>query len=284
MKYSVSSAFLVTLSFLATTVFGQNPYYLKRSAEMITEVQTEVTSQTARYKPLFGIGDKDAVYLKGIQRFGLLTVDPDGHSKSSELRNEELVCYVLDGIGLLSYKGKNIPITNNDFFYIPNGAKYRFSNPRDHQLRLLVMGYKIPASAKDNAPDKFMIANAKEVKFQVLGQHGPTTTFQLLMGTTKSKRDRLSAALQVNSLFVMDFDVDGTNIPHRHKKEEEIYFVLQGYGEMVAGETAEGEEVRIAAKSGDAFYFANNTLVGFYSGTKEGESHARILAIRSRLK
>jgi hypothetical protein len=52
-----------------------------------------------------------------------------------------------------------------------------------------------------------MIANTDEVPFQVLGQHGPTTLFQLLMGTTESRRDRLTAAYQVNSLFVMDFTV-----------------------------------------------------------------------------
>ena len=39
----------------------------------------------------------------------------------------------------------------------------------------------------------------------MLGQHGPTTQFQLLMGTNESKRDRLAASYQVNSLFIMDF-------------------------------------------------------------------------------
>jgi hypothetical protein len=36
-------------------------------------------------------------------------------------------------------------------------------------------------------------------------------------------------------------------------------------------------------KEGDAFYFSPNTLIGFYSATKEGEEHARILAVRSKV-
>ena len=125
-----------------------------------------------------------------------------------------------------------------------------------------------------------MIANADEVPFQVLGQHGPTTLFQLLMGNTESKRDRLASAYQVNSLFIMDFAVNGTNIPHRHDNEEEIYFILRGKGEIVAGVTADGKEDRHPSKEGDAYFFSQKTLIGFYSGNKDGEEHAKILAVR----
>jgi hypothetical protein len=41
--------------------------------------------------------------------------------------------------------------------------------------------------------------------------------------------------------------------------------------------------MRFPVKEGDAFYFSPNTLIGFYSGTKEGEEHVRILAVRSRV-
>jgi oxalate decarboxylase/phosphoglucose isomerase-like protein (cupin superfamily) len=81
----------------------------------------------------------------------------------------------------------------------------------------------------------------------------------------------------------MDFAPGGTNIPHRHANEEEVYFVLNGEGEMVAGETTDGKEMRYPAKEGDAYFFAPNTLIGFYSNTKEGEKHARILAVRSKI-
>jgi oxalate decarboxylase/phosphoglucose isomerase-like protein (cupin superfamily) len=100
------------------------------------------------------------------------------------------------------------------------------------------------------------------------------------MGTTGSTRDKLAASCQVSSLFVMDFAPGGTNIAHRHEDEEEIYFVLRGEGEMVAGETSEGKELRHPAKMGDAYFFSPNTLIGFYSENSEGEEHSRILAVR----
>ena len=37
----------------------------------------------------------------------------------------------------------------------------------------------------------------------------------------------------------------------------------------------------LRSMSRDAFYFAAGTQVGFFSGGKEGEEHAMILAVRS---
>ena len=85
------------------------------------------------------------------------------------------------------------------------------------------------------------------------------------------------------SLFIMDFAPGGTNIPHHHEMEEEIYYVLRGKGEMVAGGGADGNEGRYPAKEGDAYFIRLNTTVGFYSGSREGEPHDLILAVRSTL-
>ena len=112
--------------------------------------------------------------------------------------------------------------------------------------------------------------------------HGPTTMFKLLMGTTASQRDRLAAASQMVSLFIMDFAPGGTNIPHHHEMEEEIYYVLRGRGDMVAGGGANGNEGRYPAHTGDAFFIRLNATVGFYSGSKESEPHDLVLAVRSR--
>jgi mannose-6-phosphate isomerase-like protein (cupin superfamily) len=142
------------------------------------------------------------------------------------------------------------------------------------------MGFKLMPGTVIKPTNRLMIANTGDISFQVLGSHGPTTQFQLLMGTTESTRDRLAAAYQVNSLFIMDFAANGTNIPHRHDKEEEIYFILRGQGDIVAGETPEGKELRHSSKDGDVFFFSPKTLIGFYSGNKEMEEHARILAVR----
>jgi hypothetical protein len=127
-----------------------------------------------------------------------------------------------------------------------------------------------------------MFASAGEVPFQVLGYHGPTTTFQLLLGTTLSTRDRLAAASRVSSLFVMDFAPGGTNIPHRHNDEEEIYLLIRGKGDIVAGQKPDSTELRHTSSRGDAWFFSPGCLIGFYSGNGENEEHARILAVRFR--
>jgi hypothetical protein len=100
------------------------------------------------------------------------------------------------------------------------------------------------------------------------------------MGTTESNRDKLAAACQVTSLFIMDFAAGGTNNPHRHSSEEEIYLILRGYGDIVAGEKAGGGELRHPSNEGDVYFFSPKTLIGFYSGNNQNEEHARILAVR----
>lgn len=148
-------------------------------------------------------------------------------------------------------------------------------------LRLLVMGFRIPSWAKVQPTPKLMLANAAGVKPVTLASHGPTVLFELLMGTTESTRDKLSAANQMASLFIMDFSPGGTNIPHHHETEEEIYYVLRGSGDMVAGGGADGNEGRYPAREGDAYFIRLNTTVGFYSRAKEGQPHDLVLAVRS---
>ena len=50
----------------------------------------------------------------------------------------------------------------------------------------------------------------------------------------------------------MDFAPGGTNFPHHHETAEEIYLVIDGEGEMVAGGGTDGIEGRHPAKAGDA--------------------------------
>jgi hypothetical protein len=53
------------------------------------------------------------------------------------------------------------------------------------------MGFKISAGAEVPPTPELMMANANDVPLQVLASHGPTTQLKLLMGTTRSKRDKL---------------------------------------------------------------------------------------------
>ncbi len=261
---------------------AQTATFLKRTLSDIPVVKTDLSGPGTVYKPIFGMGDNDSDVPQGVSRFGYLAVDSAGMSGIVKYDNEEEVLFILEGTGNLHYENGTVPVTKNDFIYIPVGVKHGLSNPRERTLKVIVMGFTIPDITTIGPTPRLMIANADEVPLQVLGQHGPTTQFRLLMGTTDSKRDRLAAAYQVNSLFIMDFAAGGTNVPHRHPREEEIYYVLRGTGEMVAGETADGKEVRYPAKEGDAYFFAPRTLIGFYSATKEGEEHALILAVRSK--
>lgn len=254
--------------------------FLKRSIYQIQEKSIDLSSETAHYKPIFGIGDPNVDDVKGIVRFGELTVEPVGTSKIVGYKDTEGIFFILGGSGVLHYGQENVPIKRNDFVYLPVGIKHGISNQSKRPLRLLVMGFKIPAGVEVLPTPELMMANTDNVPLQVLASHGPTTKFKLLMGTTRSKRDKLAVAQQINSLFLMDFAAGGTNITHRHMKEEEIYYVLRGHGDMVAGSSAAKKEIRYPSQQGDTFYFASGTLIGFYSGMEEGEQHAQILAVR----
>lgn len=275
---------LIPIVLLSTAACAQDVGHLQQSLETVSGVELEISSETAHYKPFFGAGDKDADMLEGTERYGLLTVEPGGSSASVDYGREELIYYVLGGTGTLHYSGESIPISKDDFFYIPINTEHSFSNPRESDLEIMTMGYKIPEDVEVSSDSKVEIASGNDVEFQTLEQnnHGPTSRFQLLMGSTRSPRDKLASAYQMNSLYVIDFDHGGTNIPHTHEREEEIYFVLQGKGEMVAGETEDGEPRKFDVEPGDAFLFTQGSLVGFYSTTEEGEKHARILAVRSK--
>ncbi len=127
-----------------------------------------------------------------------------------------------------------------------------------------------------------MLANSDDVPLRSgCRDTGRPCIFKLLMGTTASKRDKLAAANQMVSLFIMDFAPGGTNIPHHHEMAEEIYYILRGHGDMVAGGGEDGNEGRHPSREGDTFFIRLNTTVGFYSGTLAGE-HDQVLAVRSR--
>ncbi len=271
---------VLLMSIAVASVVAAEPTFLRRTVADIAEQSTDLSTATAHYRPIFGVGDPNAQNVKGVLRFGELTVAPGGSSKIVSDKEAEGVFFILAGSGTLQYAQDKTPVKQNDFVYLPVGVEHGISNESQEPLRLLVMAFQIPEGVEAPATPKLMMASADDVRLQVLPSHGPTTQFKLLMGTTQSKRDKLAVAQQINSLFLMDFAPGGTNIPHRHATEEEIYYVLRGHGDMVAGSDAAKKEMRYPTRQGDAFYFTRNTLIGFYSGAKDGEDHAQILAVR----
>jgi mannose-6-phosphate isomerase-like protein (cupin superfamily) len=279
LSIKLSLAFAVAMSCL----LAADPTFLRRSVAEIQPRPDDLTAngKAVTYKPFFGIGDSQASQLKGIARYGELTVGSDGASAVVSYPAEEQIYYVVEGDGTLLYEDQKLPIKQDDFMYLPINVRHGIANTSSRPIRTLVMGFRIPQGTHVAPTAKAMIANADDVKLVPVQGHGPTSLFKLLMGTTQSTRDKLAAASQMVSLFIMDFAPGGTNIPHHHDSEEEIYFILRGHGDMVAGGGADGNEGRYPAKQGDAYFIRLNTTVGFYSGSKEGEPHDLVLAVRS---
>ena len=276
---------VVLLMAAAMSLAAADSGFLRRQ---VSEVQPRPDDLTANavgtsYRPLFGAGDADAGQLKAVVRYGELTVAAGGASAVVSYPAEEQMYFVTEGSATLVYAGEKARLKKFDFLYLPPGVKHGIANTSGAPVKVIVMGYQIPAGRVVEAPAKLMLANADDVALQILGSHGPTTQFKLLMGLTSSTRDKLSAASVMNSLFLMDFAPGGTNIPHNHRNEEEIYLLLRGSGDMVAGRDAEGKDVRHAVTQGDAFFLKPGTQVGYYSHAKEGEAHDLILAVRSNL-
>jgi len=261
-----------------------DPTFLRRSVAQIAPRPDDLTSGAtgASYQPIFGAGDRQARQLKSVARYGLLTVTPGGSTATVGYPAEEQIYFVLSGSGTLLYGDERVPLHAHDYLYLPTGTNHAIANPSTGPVRVLVMGFRIPTGVHVAPTPRLMLANADDVPLVTLPGHGSTSRFKLLMGTAASRRDKLAAASQVVSLFLMDFAPGGTNIPHHHEMEEEIYYVLRGKGVMVAGGGADGDEGRYPASQGDAYFIRLNATVGFYSGAGPGDEHDQVLAVRSR--
>jgi mannose-6-phosphate isomerase-like protein (cupin superfamily) len=258
-----------------------DPTFLYRRLDRAQPGPSELDTATCRYKPLFGAGDSQTSIVRGVARFGEITVDAGGASARTTYPSEEQVYFVVEGRGVLQYAKQEHPLEAEDFLYLPPGVEHAVTNPRGTPLRILVMGYHIPNDANVSRPEKLLIANTRLAKRQTVGNHPASTLYQLLVGDVNSKRDVIAAGHVLTSLFLMDIAPGGTNQPHHHPREEEIYVLLEGKGEMVAGGGADGVEGRHPATAGDAYFIRLNATVGFYADDSPGAGHARILAVRS---
>jgi mannose-6-phosphate isomerase-like protein (cupin superfamily) len=279
MKSAITALLAVSAALGADTQV--DPTFLIRHLPDVVEAPSKLSSASCRYKPLFGEGDKYARLQKSVTRYGELTVDKSGASSQAQFPNEEQIYFVSAGSGQLMYGGAKYPLRNGDFVYLPPNIEHGLQGSSDGALRVIWMGFKVPSGATAKSPDKPLLANIKDVKKQVVGNHPPSTLYQLMIGDVNSKRDRIAAGLTVTSLFIMEFAPGGTNKPHHHEREKEIYLLLEGTGDMVAGGGMDGIEGRFPAKPGDAFFYRMNTTVGFYNNPRDDAPKAYILAVRS---
>jgi len=255
--------------------------FLYRYVPGVAERPAAGTTATCRYRPVFGAGDAQARLLRGIARYGELHVDSGGACETVNYPGEEQVYVVLDGSPQVNYGAEKSPVRKNDFMYVAPGIPHAFANSGGTPARIVVMGFRVPPALRGAPPARLPIANIDDVKKEVVGGHPPSTLYQLLMGNTESRRDKLATARVLTSLFIMEFAPGGTNFPHHHENEEEIYLVLDGHGDMVAGGGVDGVENRRPARAGDAYFFRLNCTVGFYNSNVPGEPKAHILAVRS---
>lgn len=255
-----------------------DPTWLRRHVPAVAFQPSEFTTPTSRYKPVFGAGDRDARVCRTVSRFGELVVETGGATATLRFAREEHAWVIQQGSGELEYGDRKVPFRAQDYFYVPPDVSHRMRCAAG-PCRIVVMGFRTPVAAP--APSELLLANLAEVPKQVVGGHPPSVLYQLLMGDRRSTRDRLAAGLSLTSLFTMEFEPGGTNFPHHHEREEEIYLVLEGRGQMVAGGGMDGVEGRHPTEAGDAWFFRVNCTVGFYAGNRPGEPKSRILAVRA---
>lgn len=260
-----------------------DPTWLHRYVPSVSQKETDFTTKTCHYKPIFGEGDRETHVLQNVVRFGEVHVDSQGNCGSVFYQRQEELYFVLEGKGTLHYKDQNYPLTPHDFTYLAPGAKHAVSNSSDRPLRMLAMSFKIsPEVSIDMPPASPKVANLDAVKEQPVQGHPTSVLYKLLVGPRTSTRNAINTAYVVTSFFWMDFAPGGTNLPHHHESAEEIYLILDGEGDIVADGGMDGVEGRHPAKAGDAYYFRPNCTVGFYN-QNQPDIKAHILAVRSHV-
>src|SRR4051794_41140405 len=96
---------LICTLFVPALLCAADPTFLRRSVPAIQPHSDDLTAgaTAVSYRPIFGAGDPDARQLKGIARFGELTVEPQGASAVVSYPAEEQIYFVLSGEGVLRY-------------------------------------------------------------------------------------------------------------------------------------------------------------------------------------
>jgi len=260
-----------------------DPSWLHRFVPQVRDAHADLSSETCHYKAIFGEADRENRALRSVARFGEAVLEPRAKCQSVNYDRQEELYFVVKGKGMLRYGDQSYPMRSNDFTYLAPGVRHSIENNSEQSLRVVVMGFKVPSSISIESPSaEPKIVNMDELKEETVEGHPKSVLYKLMAGPRTGKRDAIDQAYVVTSLFWMDFAPGGTNFPHHHETAEEIYLVIDGQGDMVAGGGMDGIEGRHPAKAGDAYYFRANCTVGFYNQNKPG-AKAHILAVRSRI-
>lgn len=255
-----------------------DPTFLYRHTPAVVEKQSDITTKTCHYHALFGQGDSDTSVVVGVARYGEAVIDPNGVCSLVQYPDEDQLYVVLEGTGSVKYGDAIVSLKKEDYLYIPSNIAHALSNKSGMPLTVIIMGFCTKGFEKTQPPPQPLKANIEDVPTTTVSGHPDSTRYRLLMGDVDSKRDRIAAGRVLTSLFLMEIAPNGTNFPHHHEREEEIYLVLSGHGVMIAGGGVDGIAGRHPVKAGDAYFFRLNCTVGYYSAANV---ESRILAVRS---
>ena len=120
------------------------PTWLYRDVSVLHDHETDLTSKSCHYTPIFGEGDVESRLPQSVVRFGELTVDAHGACQTVEYPRQEELYFVRDGSGVLRYGDQSHPLTQNDFTYVPPTVRHSVSNPSSQPIRLVVTTVRIP--------------------------------------------------------------------------------------------------------------------------------------------
>lgn len=285
LKFKVCFFFMVIAPGLIAQDSKVDPTWLHRYVPQLIETKAGLSSATCHSRPIFGEGDPENHFPRTVTRFAEITVAAKGNCEPVSYEREEEIYFVLNGSVTLRYGDATYPMRANDFTYLAPGARHTIANDSKDDAQVLVIGCKIPPAVSIAAPPSATpkIVNVDELKEQTVDGHPTSVLYKLLIGPRTGKRDAINEAYVVVDFFLMDFAPGGTNSPHHHEVAEEIYLVVDGEGEMVAGSGMDGVQGRYPAKAGDAYYFRQNCTVGFYNQDKPG-AKAHILALRAKVQ
>ena len=101
-----------------------DPTWLYRNTETVPEKQSDVTTATCHYKPLFGEGDADRSIVVGGARYSEVTVDAHGACAAVEYPGEDQVYVVLSGTGSAEYGSQDVPLKTEDYLYLPATVRH----------------------------------------------------------------------------------------------------------------------------------------------------------------
>jgi mannose-6-phosphate isomerase-like protein (cupin superfamily) len=255
-----------------------DPTFIYRNSNTAPEKPSDITTATCHYRPLFGVGEKQTPVLGSVARYGVVDIDPHGSCAPVQYPDEEQLYVVLKGAGEAAYGAEKVALKTEDFLYLPATVQHGLANPTAAPMKVVIMGFHTKGFPSGPLPPHALKDNIENVPIESVGGHPDSSHFRLLTGDAPQTRNRFNVGYVVTSLFLMEIDPSGTNFPHHHADMEEIYLLIDGHGEQVAGAGADGIAARRPAKPGDAYFYRMNATVGYYSapGVK-----SRILCVRS---